>query len=245
MRRIKLIIEYVGTNYNGWQKQKNGIGIQEILEKAILKSTGEEVEIFGAGRTDAGVHALGQVAHFDTNSKIQAEKYFYVLNKFLPEDIKIVSSCEVKQDFHSRFSAKQKTYLYKFYASDTIHPLKEFDSVKIGSKFDYKLAKKSLKYFKGTHDFVSFCSSNTNVKDTTRTIFKISLTKQKDEMFLFSICGNGFLYNMVRIIVGTIIEIGQHTKSICDINKMFEQKDRTLAGKTMPAKGLTLKEVKY
>ena len=114
MRRIKLIIEYVGTNYNGWQKQKNGIGIQEIIEKAILKSTGEEVELFGAGRTDAGVHALGQVAHFDTNSQIQAEKYFYVLNKFLPDDIKIVSSCEEKQDFHSRFSAKQKTYLYKF-----------------------------------------------------------------------------------------------------------------------------------
>ena len=245
MRKIKLTISYVGTQYNGWQKQKNGLGVQGLVEKAILKVTGEEVELLGAGRTDAGVHALGQVAHFSTNSKMDPQKFYYALNQYLPDDIKVLSSCEVDENFHSRFSVKEKTYLYKFYASEVIMPLKEFDAVKINSKFDYKTAKKALKYFKGMHNFKSFCSTNTNVKNTTRTIYDIKLKKDKNGIYKLFITGNGFLYNMVRIISGTIVEVGLGIKKPKEVLDIFSNEDRKSAGRTMPAKGLTLYEIKY
>lgn len=245
MRKIKLTISYVGTQYNGWQKQKNGLGIQEIVEKAILKALGEEVELVGAGRTDAGVHAFGQVAHFLTNSKMDGQKFYYAINQFLPDDIKVLSSCEVDDEFHARFSAKKKTYLYKFYANEVIMPLKEFDAVKINSKFNEKMAKKALKYFKGTHNFKAFCSTNTNVKSTIRTIYNIKLQKDRNGIYNFYITGNGFLYNMVRIIVGTVVEVGMGVKKPKDILDIFAKEDRKLAGRTMPAKGLTLYNIEY
>ncbi len=245
MRKIKLIISYVGSNYNGWQKQKNGVGIQFYLEEAIKKATGEEVEVFGAGRTDAGVHAMGQVAHFNTNSKIDAQKFYYAINEFLPDDIKVLSSCEVPEDFHARFSAKKKTYVYKFYASEVIMPLFEFDAVRVNSKFDEKKAKQALKFFKGTHNFKSFCSSNTSVKSTIRTIFSIKLKRDKKGIYSLIVCGDGFLYNMVRIICGTIVEVGLGAINVKDIPKIFESQNRNMAGRTMPAKGLTLQKIEY
>lgn len=245
MRRIKLTISYVGTNYNGWQKQKNGKGIQTILEEAIKNVTGEETELFGASRTDAGVHALGQVAHFETNSKIGADKFYYAINEFLPDNIKVLSSCAVDENFHARFSVKHKTYLYKFYASEVIMPLNEFDAVKVSSKFDEKLAQKALKYFKGTHNFKAFCSSGTNLKSTTRTIFDINLKKDEKGVYNLFITGDGFLYNMVRIIAGTIVEVGLGIKKPKEIKTIIESENRNLAGRTMPAKGLTLFKIEY
>ncbi len=244
MKRIKLTISYVGEKYNGWQKQKNGKGIQSILEDAIKKVTDEETVLEGAGRTDAGVHAWGQVAHFDTNSKMNPQKFFYAINQFLPDDIKVLSSCEVDQNFHARFSAKKKTYMYKFYESEVILPLLEFDATKISTNFNFNVAKKALKYFKGTKDFKSFCSVNTTVKTTVRTIYNIKLKKEKNIVKLF-VTGNGFLYNMVRIIGGTILEVGMRIKKPEDIKTIFEKQDRTLAGRTLPAKGLTLQKIEY
>lgn len=246
MKRIKLLIQYNGTNYSGWQKQKNGNSIQSEIESAIRKGLGDETEVFASGRTDAGVHAKAQVAHFDTNTQIDGKKIYKILNRYLCEDIKILDSEEVDSSFHARFSVKRKTYEYKFYASEVVMPLLEFNHTKISSKFDFKKAKSVLKYFVGTHDFRSFCSTNTNTTSTVRTIYKISLSKSKDEnIYFLRITGNGFLYNMVRIIAGTIVEVGLGSIKKEDIKTIFEKNDRTLAGKTMPAKGLTLLKVEY
>ncbi|MBR1925671.1 MAG: tRNA pseudouridine(38-40) synthase TruA [Clostridia bacterium] len=245
MRKIKLVVQYVGTNYCGWQKQKNGKSVQEVIEKAILKVLGEPCQVFGAGRTDAGVHAEGQVAHFETIANIYPPKLYHLINTALPDDIRILNSEEVSSDFHSRFSAKKKTYEYKFYVSDTILPLLEQTQTRVGYEFCYKKAKKACKFFVGTHNFSAFCASGTKVKDTTRTIYSLKLNKVSEKEYSLMVCGNGFLYNMVRILAGTIIEVGLNKKEASDIKNIIKSGKRELAGKTMPAKGLTLKKIEY
>ena len=245
MKKIKLLIQYVGTNYCGWQKQKNGLAVQQVLEQAIEKVLGEPCAVFGAGRTDAGVHAEGQVAHFETNAKINPEQFYHMLNPILPDDIKVLSSEEVAENFHSRFSVKKKTYEYKFYVSNTILPLLEQTQTRVGYDFCYKNAKKACKYFVGTHDFSAFCSSGTKVKDTTRTIYSLKLNKVGQNQYSLVVCGNGFLYNMVRIIAGTILDVGLNKTKFSDIKDIIKSGKRERAGKTMPAKGLTLKKIEY
>lgn len=245
MKRIKIVVQYLGTNYAGWQVQPNHRTIQGEIQSAIKNGLCEDAEVFGSGRTDAGVHAFMQTAHFDTCSKIRSDKIYSVLNRFLPEDIKILSSEEVSNTFHARFDVKQKTYEYHFYSSEVTLPLFDQTHAKIPYPFDFDKVVLASKAFLGTHDFVGFSSSGSPRKDTLRTIFSISVFKNIDGTFCFSVTGNGFLYNMVRIIAGTLIEVGLGKIKPEDLPDIINSKQRNRAGKTAPARGLVLKEVVY
>ena len=243
--RVLLTIQYLGTNYHGWQKQAQKNTIQEVLENAIFKALGEHCETFASGRTDAGVHAEAQTCHFDTTTKIKPEKIAYAINRFLPDDIQILSSKEVPNDFNARFDVKKKTYEYNFYASNQSLPLLSTTFAKIRTEFSYKIAEKACKHFLGEHDFVGFSSSGRQTKTTVRTIFDIKLLDLGENKYKLSITGNGFLYNMVRIIAGTIIEVGYGRINANDLPQIIASKDRSKAGKTAEAKGLVLKKVEY
>lgn len=244
MKRILLTIEYNGTNYSGWQKQPNQKTIQGEIESAIFKSIGEKVEIFGSGRTDAGVHALGQTAHFDLKAPVPISKIADILNNVLPPDIVIRKGKEVEDDFHARFSLKKKCYLYKIYNS----PVKKaFLSDRVGwikKQLDIEKMKEASQLIVGEHDFRGLCSANTCAVNFVRKIFEITLTKENDFIYV-EVCGNGFLYNMVRIIVGTLVDYALGKITLQDIKQAVEQGDRTKAGQTMSASGLYLKETIY
>ncbi len=242
--RIKLVISYDGTNYCGWQKQKNGVSIQEVLEKAVENATGESVLATASGRTDAGVHASGQVVHFDTNATIPAEKFYKALNPFLPSDVKVLSSSLVDGGFNARKSAKEKTYEYSFYFAEVDLPLKDRYAVRLEETPDFDKMQKALELFVGEHDFKAFSRPGSSVKTTVRRIFSIRLDK-KEKGFSISITGGGFLYNMVRIISGAILDVGYNKITLLDIERALETGKRELLGKTLPAKGLTLVKVEY
>lgn len=244
MKNIKLIIEYDGTNYSGWQNQDNAITVQEIIEKSIGQVTGERVRLIGSGRTDRGVHAFGQVANFLTSSTIPGEKFKIVLNNFLPEDIAIVSSTEVDMDFHSRFSAKRKRYKYVIYNGDMPSPIYRNYSLYYKYELNIDRMKEAAEYLIGQHDFESFMNKGSVVKDTIRTINEITIGKQGDFIEI-TIEGNAFLKYMVRNIVGTLIVIGNKRKNPKDILKILEAKNRDWAGKTAAACGLFLEKVYY
>lgn len=241
--RVVLKISYDGTNYCGWQRQKNGVSVQEVLEDVLLKLTGEKTNLTASGRTDSGVHAAGQIAHFDTNATIPPEKFYLALNSILPNDIRVLSSSLAKEDFHARYTAKRKTYVYKFYVSDVILPLKERYAVRIDD-FDVEKADKVLQKIVGTHDFKCFLSSGSEIKTTVRTIYSLTIDKTDNDVCI-EVCGNGFLYNMVRIIAGTALMASQGKISATDVDNALLTGNRTLVGKTAPAKGLTLKSVEY
>ena len=245
MKRIKIVVQYVGTNYAGWQVQKNEKTVQGEIEQALFNLFNQKIEVFASGRTDAGVHAFMQVAHFDCETKMPAEKIFYALNAHLPDDIKILSSCEVSKDFHARFNAKKKTYEYNFYTSFVNLPILDTFCTKISTNFDFKIAKKACRYFVGTFDFRSFCSQNSQKENTVRTVYSAKLVKRKEGFYTFQITGNGFLYNMVRIIVGTLFDVGSGKIAPKDIKKIIDAKNRNLAGQTAQAHGLILKKVEY
>lgn len=242
--RIKLKIEYDGTGYCGWQIQPNGVSVQEVITAAIKKITGEDVKLIGSGRTDAGVHAAGQVAHFDTWSSVPPEKFAYALNAVLPEDIKIISAEQTDDDFNARFSAKRKTYEYHMYVSEFSHPLKSRYAVWINYRLDIEKMNSAAKLFEGEHDFKCFLAANSSVKDTVRTIYNAKVEKLGDEI-VFSVTGNGFLYNMVRIMAGTLVAVGSGKLTENDIKQILANGERQSAGKTMPAQGLLLKSVEY
>lgn len=242
--RIKLLISYDGTAYCGWQVQPNGITIQEVLEQAWLDLTGEKVRITGSGRTDAGVHALAQVAHFDTQSSIPPEKIFLALNVRLPNDIKVLKSEKIDDDFHAVKSAKQKTYRYSTYLSKTILPLKERYSVQLERIPDIEKMKLCAKMLVGEHDFKAFCASGSGAKTTVRTITSIKIEKATENID-FIVSGNGFLYNMVRIIVGVLLSVGYNESTINQVEQMLLTGKRPVKIKTLPAKGLTLTKVEY
>ncbi len=242
--RIKLKIEYDGTDYCGWQIQPNGVSVQEVITAAIKKITGEDVKLIGSGRTDAGAHAAGQVAHFDTESSIPPEKFAHALNAVLPEDIKIISAEQADDDFNARFSAKRKTYEYHMYMSEFSHPRKSRYAVWINYPLDTEKMNSAAKLFEGEHDFRCFLAANSSVKDTIRTIYNAKVEKLGDEI-IFSVTGNGFLYNMVRIMAGTLVAVGSGKLAERDILKILANGERQFAGKTMPAKGLLLKSVEY
>jgi tRNA pseudouridine38-40 synthase len=238
-----IIIEYDGTNYGGWQKQKNTLSIQQVIEEAIYKITKKEVNLISSGRTDAGVHAIGQVANFITTSKIPIEKIPDAINSKLPNDISIIGSKEVAMDFHARYSARRKRYKYIILNSKYKRPINRNYSYHVKYDLDIDKMKNEIKYLIGEHDFKAFMSSGSSVQTTVRTIYDVSIEKQGD-LIILEIEGNGFLYNMVRIIVGTLIDIGRG-KISTSLKDIINSKDRNRAGYTSPACGLFLKKVYY
>ena len=244
MRNIKLTIEYDGKCYNGWQKQPNKLNIQGEIERAIYNITKEEVDLIGSGRTDAGVHALGQVANFKTNSQISIEKLPLAINSQLKNSIVIKEAEEVNERFHSRYNAKRKTYRYIINNSKCGTAIYRNLEYSYPFKLDAEKMKQASKYFEGEHDFKAFKSSGTSSKNSVRTIYK-AIVKQEGEKIIIELTGNGFLYNMVRIISGTLLDVGLGKIQPEEIPEMIESKDRKRAGKTLPAHGLCLVEVKY
>ena len=244
MKRIKLTIAYDGTNYCGWQIQPNGITIEEILNKALSKMTGEEILVVGASRTDSGVHAMGNVAVFDTETTIPAEKIAVALNQRLPDDIVITKSEEVPLDFHPRYCNCSKTYEYHIINTRIPIPTKRLTNYFVSYVLDIDKMRQAASYLVGEHDFVSFCNVRTDVENTVRTITALDILTNGNEITI-RITGNGFLYNMVRIIVGTLVRVGRGFYEPEKVKEILEAKDRKAAGVTAPAHGLMLVEIKY
>lgn len=244
MRNIKLTIEYDGTNYLGWQRQKVGNTIQGTLEEAIEVLTNETVETIGSSRTDAGVHAKGFVANFKTSSKIPADKYREAINHKLPDDIVILKSEEVDEEFHARYNAMGKTYSYSILNREVPSAINRNYVYHVKRRLDIEAMREACKYFIGTHDFASFKSSGSSVKTTVRTISELYLEEQEDTIKIY-VTGDGFLYNMVRIIVGTLIMVGFNKIKPNEIENIIKEKDREKAGICVPAKGLVLERVYY
>ena len=240
---IGLIIEYIGTNYCGFQRQKNGITVQEVLENAIERATAQKSVITASGRTDTGVHAMGQVVNFQTNTTIAPEKLAIVINLHLPSDVRVLKSFVVRDDFNSRYDAVEKTYIYKVCNAENMSVFEMNRALHFPKKLDIKLMENAAKKLVGEHDFSSFMATGSSVKSTVRTIKKMSIYKEKDNI-IFEITGNGFLYNMVRIIVGTLLDIGCGKKQD-NIEELLLGGRRKMAGKTVGASGLYLKEVLY
>lgn len=243
-KRIKLTVEYDGTNYNGWQIQPGYPTVQGELTKALIRTCGHTVSVMGSGRTDEGVHAVGQVAHFDTHCTIPAERMREAANFYLPDDIKIVLSEEVPHTFHAMKGAVEKTYIYKVYNAKAPSPLHRLYSEHIPYNLDMEDMRSACMLLCGTHDFRCFMAAGGKVKSTVRTIFDAQADRCGNEI-TFTICGNGFLYNMVRIIVGTLLEVGRGRLHANDIPEIISSRDRTRAGKTVPPQGLYLLSVKY
>ena len=292
MKRIKLVVAYDGTNYHGWQVQPREITIEGVLNEALTALTGEEIQVIGASRTDAGVHARGNVAVFDTESRIPGEKFSYALNQRLPEDIIIQKSEEVDRDFHPRYQECRKTYEYTIL--NRRFPLPEYRNT---AHFDYgnldiEAMKKACKAFIGEHDFAGFCSAGAQVKTTVRTIYSLEVEcmelggvqkenhaekkteyekisddvniktgeeqennglvnikddeeQENNRLIKIRVNGNGFLYNMVRIIAGTLLEVGKGNVAPEQMEDIIKSTDRKEAGPTAPAKGLKLVEIRY
>lgn len=244
MKRVKLTIAYDGTNYCGWQIQDNGITVEEVINSKLSELLGEEVAVIGASRTDSGVHALGNVAVFDTDSRIPAEKMSYALNQRLPEDITIQKSEEVPLDFHPRFCNSTKTYEYSILNRRFDMPIYRLYTHFVYMPLDIEKMQQAAKYIVGEHDFKSFCSTRTQVENTVRTIYSLEVTSDND-IIRIRVSGSGFLYNMVRIIVGTLIKVGLNVYPPEYVLKILNKKDRTFAGPKAPAKGLTLIGIQY
>ena len=241
-KRVMLTVAYDGTNYCGWQVQPNGVTIEGVLTETLTELLKEEVTIIGASRTDAGVHALCNVAVFDTTSRIPAEKMSYALNTSLPEDIRIVGSKEVEADFHPRHCESHKTYEYRIVNSEFINPIKRLYRHHTYLKCNVEAMQKAAGYLVGEHDFKSFCTVGAQVESTVRTITDLQVLREEDEIII-RVTGTGFLYNMVRIIAGTLLEVGYGRMNADDLPAILEACDRQAAGPTAPAKGLCL--VKY
>ena len=244
MKNIRLLIEYEGTNYSGWQRQNKRRTIQEEIEKAIKKITREDVNLIASGRTDRGVHAKGQVANFRTHSIIPGENYKFALNIKLPEDIRILESYEVDIDFHSRFWAKNKKYKYIIYNGKMPTAIYRNFSYHVDWDLNIDDMRDSIKYFIGYHDFESFMGRKTSVDTTMRTIYSMEIEEDGDFIEI-TIEGKSFLRNMIRIIVGTLIFVGRGRIAKEDLPGIIQGKNRILAGPTAPAQGLFLEKVYY
>ena len=244
MKRVGIVVAYDGTNYSGWQIQPNGVTIQGVLNETLSRLLGEEIEVMGASRTDAGVHALGNVAVFDTNARMPAGKISFALNQFLPEDIRIQLSEEVEPDFHPRYCDSEKTYEYRILNRTFPVPTERLYSYFYHYHLDVEKMREATSYLIGQHDFASFCGSGAQVKSTIRTITSMSVDRDGD-IITIRISGTGFLYNMVRIIAGTLIEIGNGQYSPERMQEILDACDREAAGPTAPAKGLTLIGIRY
>lgn len=242
--RIKLTLSYDGTSFCGWQKQKNGVSVQQTVEDAIKALTGEKVSVVGSGRTDAGVHAKGQVAHFDTSANIPPEKFYKALNTLLPVGVKALSSKIAAENFNACRTAKRKTYEYSIYLSDAEQPLKERYATRVYGTLNVEKMQSAAQLLVGEHDFKAFSATGGSVKTTVRTVYGITVEQSGEDMKI-KVCGNGFLYNMVRIIAGALVKIGRGDISESDILTALKTGERNLLGETMPAKGLCLVKVEY
>lgn len=242
-RRVRMIIQYDGTNYEGWQRQLTGMDIQQIMEEELFKLTGHECVLNASGRTDSGVHALAQVAHFDTDCRIPAEKFAFALNTGLPRDIRAVYSDEAPQGFHARFDVKRKHYRYA--VKNTRHdcPFTRNYALHYHWKLDMAKLNEAAAMFLGEHDFKAFMAVGVKPKSTVRTIYS-SEWKEENGLLVFNVAGSGFLYNMVRIMVGTMLQYGQN-RNTDGIRLALETGKRDYAGPTAPAHGLTLARVQY
>ncbi len=245
MRNIKLTIEYDGTNYHGWQVQKNALTVQECVEKALAKLLGTETGVVGCSRTDVGVHAYGQVAHFFTNSTIPGEKFSYAINNLLPDDIVIQKSEEVPGDFHARYSSKGKKYRYLICNSAHQSAIMRNRACHVRPELDFEQMRKAAEHFVGEHDFAAFQATGGQVRSTVREIYSMNVSRKEDNLIEIEVTGNGFLYNMVRIIAGTLIYVGMGKLKQKEIPDIIKSLDRTKAGKTAPAQGLYLMEIYY
>lgn len=247
MKNIKLEIMFDGRNYYGMQRQNNKPTIQGEIESALHKLFNEKINLIYAGRTDSGVSAHKMVANFFVNTKIETSKIAFALNQFLPSNIKIIKSEEVEQNFNSRTSAKMKTYCYSLYISKMELPVFKFETC-FKNNLNYKNMKKAIKYFKGTKDFTSFVSSGTDIENKVRTISKVKLKRNiinSVEHFKFYFTGKGFLYNQVRIMVGTLVLVGLNKIKPIEIKNILKLKDRSKAGSVMPPEGLCLLDIRY
>ena len=245
MERIKLVVQYNGKDFCGWQVQPNKRTVEGELEKVLEFLLKEKVKTFASGRTDSGVSAFGQVVHFDTEQEINVNKFHTSLNGLLPSDIAIVSCEKVSNEFDARFSVKKKTYWYRFYVSRFELPLFEDSAFRVNDYVDIEKMKEACKYFIGTHDFGSFVSKKSGKTDFVRTIYESNIVELGDGLYAFEVTGNGFLYNMVRIMFGTILQAGYGKILPCEIENILSGKNRALAGKTMPPKALVMKKVEY
>lgn len=242
--RVKLVVAYEGTNYCGWQIQPNGITIEQVLNETLSSLLGEEITVTGASRTDAGVHSLGNVAVFETHTKMPAEKISFALNQRLPEDIVVQESCQVPEDFHPRFSKSRKTYEYRILNCRFRQPLERRTSYFYHYPLDVSAMQKAAAYLVGEHVFTSFASVHAQTNTYVRTIYALDVVREGD-MIRIRVQGNGFLYNMVRIIAGTLIQVGAGIKKPEDMESILAGKDRELAGPTAPAHGLTMIGLEY
>lgn len=245
MRNIKLTIEYDGKDFKGWQKQPDKLNIQGTIEKAIEQITGEVVDLNASGRTDRGVHAYGQVANFKTNSNLPIEKFPIALNSNLKKSIRIKNAEEVEENFHSRLSCKRKTYRYVINNSKYGTAIYRNMETHIPVKLDVEKMQEAVKYFIGEHDFKAFKASGTSSKSSVRTIFDAKVIQAPDERIYIELTGNGFLYNMVRIIAGTLVEVGMGKMEPSEIENIIKSEKRENAGKTLPPHGLYLVNVEY
>lgn len=244
MKRIKLTVAYDGTNYFGWQKQPNAVTVEEVLNRELSKLLNEPIEVIGASRTDSGVHAYGNVAVFDTETRIPPEKISYALNARLPKDIVIQDSCETAPEFHPRRTDCVKTYEYRILNTRFPLPTLRRYAHYVYKPLDVEKMREAAGFLIGEHDFASFCSAGSQVKDTTRTVYRLDL-KRDGDMVSFQVEGNGFLYNMVRIIAGTLIEVGIGSYPPKRVEEMLLARDRVRCGPKAPACGLTLVKIKY
>lgn len=244
MKRIRLTVAYDGTNYHGWQIQNNGNTIEGELTRALETLLGVPTEIIGASRTDAGVHALGNIAVFDTDARMPADKFAYALNHLLPEDIRIQRSKEVPADWHPRRVPCRKTYEYRIYRARFPMPVKRLYSHFTYLPLDPEPMREAAGYLVGEHDFTSFCAAGSQSETTVRTIYSLGIGEQGSDLVI-RVCGNGFLYNMVRIIAGTLMDVGTGRRTPGSVAEILAARDRSAAGPTAPPQGLTLVGYEY
>lgn len=244
VKRVKLIVAYDGTNYKGWQVQPNGVTVEAVLNRKLSELFGEDITVIGASRTDSGVHSLGNVAVFDTETRMPADKISFALNQRLPEDIVVQESKEVPPDWHPRYQKSVKTYEYRILNRTFRMPGRRFDTYFYHHPLDVEKMRRAAAYLVGEHDFKSFCAVNAQVKTTVRTICGCEVEKDGD-IITIRVRGNGFLYNMVRIIAGTLIRVGGGEISPEKMTQILAARDRSAAGPTAPARGLTMIGIEY
>ncbi len=245
MRRIRLTLDYIGTSYAGWQIQPGKDTIEGRVEQALFRLTGEEIKVVASGRTDAGVHALEQVAHFDTGTDFDLRAYTNGINVFLPPDIRVTDARVVPDTFHARFDAKRKTYEYRFYVSKVDRAVLYNRAHRLQSMPDLTALNEAAALFVGEHDFAAFMSSGSDVKTTVRTVYSALFAAQSESEFTFEVSANGFLYNMVRKMVGALIKISENKLTSADISRALADPASTNLPYVAPACGLYLKRVEY
>lgn len=244
-KRVRLVVAYDGTNYHGWQLQPGAVTIESELNEALTRLLGEPIQVIGASRTDSGVHSMGNVAVFDTVHRMPADKISFALNQRLPEDIRIQSSEQVADDWHPRKCRCVKTYEYRILNRKMELPSERLYSCFCHYDLNLEKMRQAAAFLEGEHDFKSFCNVRTQVLDTVRTVYEIKIDRRDNDIIAIRVTGNGFLYNMVRILVGTLLSVGMGQREPEDMKKILAACDRAAAGPTAPAKGLMLVKMEY